>query len=67
VIGVDSQRGVIAPGRLADMILVDGDPAMRIEDIHRVSTVFKGGHVYDPAQIEKALGISPRPAPGSGS
>ena len=67
VIGVDGQRGVIAAGRLADMILVDGDPAMRIDDIHRVSTVFKGGQVYDPAQIEKALGISPRPASGNGS
>jgi hypothetical protein len=29
-------------------------------DIRKVSTVLKGGKVYDPAAIEKALGIAPR-------
>jgi hypothetical protein len=61
VIGVDRERGVIAPGRLADLILVDGDPSRRIEDLHRITLVMKGGHVFDPQQIEKALGITPRP------
>jgi imidazolonepropionase-like amidohydrolase len=59
VIGADKDRGVIAPGKLADMILVKGDPSVRIEDIHRITTVIKGGHVYDPGQIEAALGIAP--------
>ena len=61
VIGVDRERGVIAPGKLADLILVDGDPSVRISDLHRVTLVMKEGHVFDPQQIEKALGISPRP------
>jgi hypothetical protein len=41
------------------MILIDGDPSLHIEDIHKIATVIKGGHVYDPAQIEAALGIAP--------
>jgi imidazolonepropionase-like amidohydrolase len=60
VIGVERERGVIAPGKLADLILIDGDPSVRISDLHRVTLVMKEGHVFDPQQIEKALGIGPR-------
>jgi hypothetical protein len=42
------------------MILVDGDPTKNICDIHNIMTVIKGGKVYDPAAIEKALGITSR-------
>jgi hypothetical protein len=63
VMGVDKDRGVIAPGKFADMILVDGDPTKDIRDINNITTVIKGGKVYDPMAIEKALGITPREAP----
>jgi imidazolonepropionase-like amidohydrolase len=60
VIGADGERGVIAPGKLADLILVNGDPSAHIADIHKVEVVVKGGKVYDPARIERSLGITPR-------
>ncbi|HET9389894.1 MAG TPA: amidohydrolase family protein [Steroidobacteraceae bacterium] len=60
VIGVDGQRGVIAPGRVADMILVKGDPAERIADLDSIDIVIKSGHVFDPSKIEQALGITAR-------
>ena len=60
VIGVEGERGVLAPGKLADLILVEGDPSVRISDIERVSLVMRGGRIYDPARIEQALGIAPR-------
>ena len=60
VMGVNKDRGVIAPGKLADMILIDGDPTQNIRDINKITTVIKGGKVYDPAAIEEALGIAPR-------
>jgi imidazolonepropionase-like amidohydrolase len=60
VIGVNGERGVIAPGKLADLILVDGDPSLRIADIDRIDVVMKGGNLYDPARIEASLGITPR-------
>jgi imidazolonepropionase-like amidohydrolase len=60
VMGVDKDRGVIAPGKLADMILVDGDPTKNIQDLDKITTVIKGGKLYDPAAIENALGITPR-------
>jgi imidazolonepropionase-like amidohydrolase len=60
VIGANGERGVIAPGKLADLILVNGDPSTRIADIRNVELVMKGGKLYDPARIEHALGIAPR-------
>ncbi|PYJ11393.1 MAG: hypothetical protein DMF06_02990 [Verrucomicrobia bacterium] len=62
VMGVNKDRGVIAPGKLADLILVDGDPLKNMRDLDKITSVIKGGTVYDPAAIEKALGIAPRPA-----
>jgi len=60
VMGVNKDRGVIAAGKLADMVLIVGDPVRDIHDITKVTTVIKGGQVYNPAAIEKALGITPR-------
>ena len=62
VSGAEKDRGVIAAGKLADMILIDGDPTKDMSDVRKVTTVLKGGKVYDPAAIEKALGIAPRGA-----
>jgi imidazolonepropionase-like amidohydrolase len=65
VVGV-SDRGVLAPGKLADLILVEGDPSVHIGDLDRVDVVMKGGRLYDAAQIEQALGIAPRAAAAEG-
>ncbi|MGZ5021817.1 MAG: amidohydrolase family protein [Chthoniobacterales bacterium] len=62
VMGVNKDRSAIAAGKLADMILIDGDPTQNIRDIRNITTVIKGGKIYDPAAIEKALGITPRSA-----
>jgi hypothetical protein len=59
VIGADRERGVIAPGKIADLILVDGDPSAHIEDLHHITLVMKDGHTFDPAKIEQAMGITP--------
>src|SRR6266480_4481615 len=62
VMGVNKDRGVIAAGKLADMVLIEGDPTQNIRDTNKIVTVIKGGRLYDPAAIEKALGIAPRQA-----
>jgi amidohydrolase family protein len=63
VVGADRERGVIAAGKLADMILIEGDPTVHIGDLHKATIVIKDGHVFHPAQIEKALGITPGGTP----
>ena len=58
----DVETGSIAPGKAADLVLVDGDPAARISDIRRVVTVIRGENLYDAAALYAALGVRPAPA-----
>ncbi|HKI05521.1 MAG TPA: amidohydrolase family protein [Thermoanaerobaculia bacterium] len=55
----DKELGTVAPGKLADLILVDGDPAARIQDIRRVVLTVKDGVIYDPAALYGAVGVGP--------
>jgi len=57
VIKHDGERGSIAPGTLADLVLVDGDPAAHISEIRRVATVIKDGTVCDAGALYQALAV----------
>jgi imidazolonepropionase-like amidohydrolase len=49
--------GSIAAGKNADLVVVDGDPSKRIEDIENTEIVFKDGVGYDSKKLlESALG-----------
>jgi len=54
-LGRERDIGTIAAGKRADLILVHGDPAARIEDIENVAVVFKDGQGYDPARLIEAV------------
>ena len=56
----DGDLGTIAPGKLADLVLVNGDPTSNISDIRKVNTVVKGGAVMYPAELYPAMGIRAR-------
>ena len=53
----DDTRGTIAPGKFADVVLVDGDPATNISDIRKVELVVKDGVIYRSAELYNAVGI----------
>lgn len=36
-------RGVLAPGELADLVVVDGNPAAQIQDIQKIEAVWHRG------------------------
>ena len=55
----DGELGSIAPGKLADFALVDGDPTRRISDVRNTVLVGKGGVLFDPRAIDRAIGIRP--------
>ena len=38
--------GAVAPGRLADLVAVAGDPVADVTELERVTFVMKGGAVY---------------------
>jgi imidazolonepropionase-like amidohydrolase len=43
--------GTIGVGKQADLVVVRGDPATKIDDIENVALVFKDGVAYDPAKL----------------
>ena len=47
--------GTLAPGKLADMVVINGDPSKDIGDIAKVEMVFKDGVGYDPARLVEAV------------
>ncbi len=54
-LGEDASIGTIAPGKAADIVVVDGNPAEKISDVEKVETVFKDGVGYDPAKLRASV------------
>jgi imidazolonepropionase-like amidohydrolase len=58
VLGVDGDLGTVAPGRVADLVVIRGDLAADPASIRNVVTVFQGGIGYDSAKlIESVRGL----------
>ena len=54
-----NDRGTVSTGKLADLILVDGDPTRNIEDLRKVAAVITRGKLIYPNEINQALGVKP--------
>lgn len=50
-LGLADRIGSIAPGKDADLVVLDGDPGRAITDIEKVVIVFKDGVGYDSAAL----------------
>ena len=59
--GMADQTGSIAPGKSADIILVDGDVSKDIRNLRHVETVFLDGYRLDGAALRQASGLSGMP------
>jgi len=57
----DAELGSIEAGKLADLVLVAGDPTAEIGAIRRVRTTIKDGKVYDSAALYREMGVAPAP------
>jgi hypothetical protein len=57
--GLDGERGSLATGKVADLILVDGDPSRIVSDLRRVHTVIRADRMFDVDSINRELGIAP--------
>ncbi|HMD99531.1 MAG TPA: amidohydrolase family protein [Terriglobia bacterium] len=54
-LGEADKIGTVAPGKLADLVVVHGNPAANIEDIEKVGIVFKDGVGYDSAKLIESV------------
>jgi hypothetical protein len=57
--GRDRQAGTIERGKLADFVLVDGDPTADISRMRNTRMTMVGGVAYYPAEIYRFLSIKP--------
>ncbi len=53
-LGEDATIGTIAAGKSADLVVIAGNPAAKIEDVENVETVFKDGLGYDPEKLTRS-------------
>jgi imidazolonepropionase-like amidohydrolase len=53
-LGRDRDVGMLEPGRIADLVILDADPLSDLRSITRVHRVIKGGNVYEPNQLVAA-------------
>ena len=50
-LGEERSVGTIATGKAADLVVINGNPAEKINDVEKVDTVFKDGVGYDPVAL----------------
>ncbi len=55
----EADRGSIAVGKFADVVLVDGDPTANISDVRKTVMVVKDGVRFDPKELYGAVGVKP--------
>ena len=63
-LGLDGLVGTLEPGKEADMIVVDGNPAQDIDNLWNVADVFLAGQRVDRGSAESVAAIR-QPRPGS--
>lgn len=53
VLGLDKDLGSLEVGKLADVVLIDGDPSRDIRQSDRVLQVMQGGRLFDAATMNE--------------
>ncbi len=61
--GMDKEFGSVTTGKIANLILVDGDVSKSLENLYRVRTVFLDGYRLDADKLREASGLSGMPQP----
>lgn len=54
-LGRGALTGSVAQGKLADLVVLDGNPAVRIGDVRKVQWVFRQGVGYDPTRLIESV------------
>lgn len=55
VMRVSDRQGTVEVGKLADLVVIRGNPLVDIRNTRNVEMVVKGGEVYDPAALFRSV------------
>jgi imidazolonepropionase-like amidohydrolase len=61
LVGQEKNTGSISVGKVADLVLVEGDPSRRISDLRQTRVVMLAGKLLDADALRTAAGFSGRP------
>ncbi|HEY9229032.1 MAG TPA: amidohydrolase family protein [Gemmatimonadaceae bacterium] len=54
----DKDYGSIAPGKIADVVIVNGKPAEKVSELRKIEQVIRAGRLYDVQQLKVRAGLS---------
>jgi imidazolonepropionase-like amidohydrolase len=56
----DRDYGSVAVGKVADLFIVNGNPAEHVKDVRNVEQVVRAGRLYEASALRIATGLGPR-------
>jgi len=56
---VDGKTGSIAKGKIADLVVIDGDPLANISDIQKTVMTFEAGVRFSSQELFETVGVGP--------
>ena len=59
-LGKTADFGTVEPGRIADLVMLDGNPLDRIENTQRIAAVVLSGKVYRRPELNRLLANAER-------
>jgi Amidohydrolase family/Carbohydrate binding domain (family 11) len=62
-LGLQADRGLLAPGMRADVVMVQGDPIARITDMEQVERVLVDGREVDRSALRQRFPVPVQPIP----
>ena len=53
--GMERELGTLAPGKLADLLILDADPLADVQNLARIHRVIKDGQLFAPEELMRSL------------
>jgi imidazolonepropionase-like amidohydrolase len=60
--GMEREIGTLAPGKLADLVILDADPLASMMNLSRIHRVIKDGKVFAPDELMRSIAANGGPS-----